>query len=93
MLHQKKVAEMKIKEDPSKRDLYQMKIDELNKNAIGKLKEMEDYAMKHKQRGAVVFAEFKSMNGKQKFLKAFKVSTCRRCIMSCSGLFGKISHK
>ena len=56
MLHHKKVFENKIKDDPSKRDELQVKIDELNKKAIDKLKEMEDYAMSHKQRGVVAFA-------------------------------------
>ena len=56
MLHQKKLFENKIKEDPSKRDQFQGKIDELNKKAIDKLKEMEEYAKTHKQRGVVAFA-------------------------------------
>eukprot|EP00347_Sterkiella_histriomuscorum_P019608 403340984 len=78
-LQSKKKYEALIKDDPSKRDIYQEKIDELNKLAIQKLKDMEDYAKKNKQQAVIVYAQFQSMNGKEKYIRSMKrIGLCRR---------------
>ncbi len=55
MLQLKKKAETQIKDNPDKRDELQAKIDDLNKKALDKLKQMEEYAKAHKQKGVVAY--------------------------------------
>ena len=39
------------------------------------------------------YIQFTSMNGKEKFLKAMDVNSCRRCCIRCKGQTDTIEHK
>lgn len=55
-LNEKKRLEVLMKTRAEKKEEAKKKIDVLNKKAIAKLKEIEDYALINKQKGVVMFA-------------------------------------
>jgi len=56
------------------------KIEESQKKATDLLKKLEEYASKTKSHAVVCYAQFQSMNGKEKFVQAIKgVGWCMRC--------------
>ena len=68
----KKKFETMISEEPENKDKYQKDVDKTQVKAKEILSEMEKYAQKNKSRGVVAYAQFQSMNGRDKFLKAIK---------------------
>jgi t-SNARE complex subunit (syntaxin) len=68
-----------INEEPQNKDKYQKEIDKYQQKAKDILAEMEKYAMKNKSRGIIAYAQFQSMNGRDKFLRAInKTAWCMR---------------
>ena len=68
LLKIKKKFETMISEDPSNKEKYQKEIDKSQLKAKEILKNMETYAIKNKSCGVIAYAQFQSMNGRDKFL-------------------------
>lgn len=77
----------------SQKAKLQAAIDKLQEMAKKKMGQVEKYNQDHVPEAIYVFITFQSMNGKEKFLEALKVSKCRRCALICNGRKSELSHK
>jgi hypothetical protein len=82
LLKIKKKFETLITEEPANKEKYQKEIDKSQAKAKDILKQMETYAQKTKSCGVISYAQFQSMNGRDKFLQAIKKTGW--CARMCS---------
>lgn len=82
LLKIKKKFETQITEEPANKEKYQKEIDKSQAKAKDILKQMETYAQKTKSCGVIAYAQFQSMNGRDKFLQAIKKTGW--CARMCS---------
>ena len=77
----------------SKIDKNADEIKKLQTEAVKMLEKVKQY--KERKSGQCVYAyiQFDSMNGKEKFLRAYKIGAVRRCVLKCEGRKDEISHK
>jgi len=71
----------------------QVKISALQKQARKILKDGNEYKENNPANCRYAYIQFQSMNGKQKFLKAMDINSCRRCMLRCKKQQDTIEHK
>ena len=79
LLTLQKKEEIRMTKEPHNSELCKKKIQEIQTRTKEQLSLMEEYSKKIKSKGIVAFAQFQSMNGKEKFLKSLRVNACLRC--------------
>lgn len=57
------------------------------------LKTFNEYKKEKSDLSAYAYIQFVSMNGRDKFLNAFKIGACKRCYLRCKGREREIAHK
>ena len=61
------------------REGREKQVKEILEKARVLLEQMEKYVIKSRPKAVVAYAQFESMEGKEKFLKFMKVNRCARC--------------
>ena len=83
MLKKKEQIRLKKTKSTIKQAKIVAKIEILHNNILMLRQQVADYIAKAKPRAVYVYIQFQSMNGKQKFLQAMKVSPAKRCMINC----------
>lgn len=80
LLKEKKLYEKIAKAETDKAEENKKKIEDTQKKARELLEQMEKYSKSKKSLAVIGYAQFQSMNGKEKFIKAIRgVGWCMRC--------------
>ena len=57
------------------------------------LQTVKNYKATKSGQAAYAYIQFDSMNGKEKFKRAFKIGAIRRCVLKCEGRHNEINYK
>lgn len=74
LFHEKKKLEKTIKLQPSQQASLSKKIEEINLKGQQIMRQMELYVRKNRSKAVVAFAQFQSMSGRDKIIKALKLN-------------------